>query len=71
MPSEFRPYDSCVVVAEGCTRPPALVPKTRAKMAECFRCGNTVCANCSRRRQYLWYGRKRLCLLCTDELDRA
>lgn len=36
---------------------------------ECFRCGNYVCINCSRRKTYKSFGRVRLCTNCMVELE--
>jgi hypothetical protein len=61
--------NSCNVVHEGCLAPPALA--FTGTQAVCFRCGNYVCTNCSRRVRYQRYGRRRLCDHCRAELKRC
>jgi hypothetical protein len=35
----------------------------------CFRCGDDVCTNCSSRRLYSRFGKKRLCNDCQCDID--
>lgn len=69
----YRPSTpACNVANPGCKAPPFLASSNTK--AECFKCGLAVCTNseCSRRRVYGKYGRKRLCSHCIGELfDRA
>ncbi len=60
--------DTCNTVETGCLAPPAIA-ESHTK-ARCFRCGDSVCVNCSKRRSYLRYGVQRLCGRCIAELDR-
>lgn len=66
----FCPQRSCHVVNEGCAAPPALVREPGSRIAECFRCGNDVCKQCSRVRDYLNYGRRRLCAHCIEDRSK-
>jgi hypothetical protein len=66
----WKPHRSCDVVAPGCTAPPGLGRLVAPARHTCYRCGNPVCGNCSRRVVYMTYGRRRICLNCLDELHR-
>lgn len=58
--------ESCNTVYGGCKAAPVFLDShTRAK---CFKCGEAVCVNCSRRRKYSRYGIQRLCGICIEEL---
>ena len=52
--------ENCNVCSENCDG---------ACQSKCFRCGLPVCIGCSNRIIYLHYGRKRICLYCTDEME--
>jgi len=65
-------HDTCAVVgSDGCHSPAGTSYYVR--LAECFRCADSVCTDfyCSRRVLYGKYGRKRLCATCIDEEQRA
>jgi hypothetical protein len=62
--------NTCSVVAdETCKSPANLEPQQNVR-AECFACGQPVCTSpsCSRVRDYLGYGRKRICTDCESRL---
>lgn len=58
---------TCDVVETNCQAPPALFTSTRGT---CYRCGNPVCLNCSKRIVYLRFGRRRICNNCVEEMKR-
>ena len=63
--------ETCAVVwDESCKAPANLDPPERARCT-CFACGLPVCSACSRIRDYLWYGRKRICKTCDMDLDKV
>jgi len=37
---------------------------------ECFACGLPVCGRCSKIRQYLHYGKQRICDNCQQEVEK-
>jgi len=58
------PKQTCSIVASNdCKAQPELEKNCKSK---CFACGDSVCSDsgCSKRRKYLNYGRKRICLDC-------
>lgn len=61
----------CDVANQGCKAPPGLA--FTFTTAACFACGMGVCTNaqCSRRIQYLRFGRKRICFNCQRELKKV
>jgi hypothetical protein len=59
--------DRCNVVDYGCLAPTNGITRVRSR---CFRCGDTVCTNCSEVQPYLRHGRKRICNNCREELIR-
>lgn len=62
----YREATACEVMWDrGCKAWPGFVDSnTKAK---CFACGCAVCTGCSRIRDYLRYGRRRLCMKCIEE----
>ena len=75
--------DTCHVADHGCERPANLDPDPEERyprLPECFRCGESVCKNCSSRRLYKhiikagagykWVTQRvRLCDRCQEEED--
>ena len=58
----------CCVVDQFCLAPANLMSKYRpTRIGECFVCGEPVCSKCSSRRNYLHYGRVRICNDCQIE----
>ena len=53
-------WEMCHVVDQGCW---GIVVKSK-----CFACGLHVCVNCSSRRQYFNYGRRRICNTCQIDI---
>lgn len=62
----------CHVANQFCLCPPQNHEPSRedrSTSCECFACGQYVCISCSNVRNYLEYGRKRLCDDCQIEHD--
>jgi hypothetical protein len=59
---------ACNEVREGCQAPPSTGARTRGT---CFACGLPVCVACSRRVQWFGHGRRRVCLTCIEDEQRA
>lgn len=62
----IKEIETCCIADPYCIAPANLEPQRAAK-CECFRCGNAVCSRCSAIRDYLIYGRVRLCHNCIAE----
>ena len=66
-----REIETCCVADQYCIAPANLEPQRSAK-CKCFRCGLAVCSRCSTIRDYLTYGKQRLCHNCiTEEYGEA
>ncbi len=47
----------------------AVNPSAHARLT-CFACGCAVCSRCSRKINYLWYGRQTVCDRCREEMKK-
>lgn len=60
--------ETCSVVDQFCDSPENLEPPVNVR-GVCFCCGLPVCSKCSSKRNYLSFGKKRLCNNCQIEFD--
>lgn len=58
--------ECCCIADDNCKAPANLSPR-RAAEHTCYCCGQAVCSNCSLKREYLHYGKVRLCNNCNEQ----
>ena len=65
---KLKEVETCCVADQMCIAS-AEVENPKSAKGKCFRCGQAVCSKCSSKRNYLIYGKVRLCNDCQVECD--
>ena len=67
---KYKEKPTCCVADVWCTAAGNFEDEAKERIsAVCYSCGQLVCRNCSSRRNYLSYGKVRLCNDCQVALD--
>ena len=66
---ETKEKPTCCVVEDNCLAPANVTQDAKIRIRTwCYRCGQPVCRNCSKKIHYFNFGIQRICSNCLEEI---